>query len=163
MSLWRIFIREISHRKINFGSKLRGTAMSTKNIGRCLRARRISCMKGFCRWCTDAKRLDENPCEHVKRVDQTGDRRRVRRALWYEECVRLLAVAGPRELIYRLALGTGLRKREIRRLQWRDLQIEDSDRPCIALRPEATKSKRADTLPLSSDLAARLRAARPAD
>ncbi len=41
---------------------------------------------------------------------------------------------------------------EVRAIQWRDLQL-DSDRPCITLRTETTKSKRADELPLHPDLA----------
>jgi hypothetical protein len=74
-----------------------------------------------------------------------------------------LAIAGPRELLYRLALGTGLRRLELKRLQWRDVDLSNEARPCLRLRVEATKSKRADVLPLTASLAARLRAARPAD
>ncbi len=117
-------------------------------------------LRAFFGWCVDAKRLDANPCDHVKRIDQTGDRRRVRRAFTFAECVKLLAVAGSRELVYRAALGTGLRRLELKNLQWRDVQL-DNGRPCIALRPEATKAKRGDVLPLHRDLADRLRAARP--
>lgn len=118
-------------------------------------------VNGFCRWAVQAKRMDANPIEHVKRVDQTADRRRKRRALATDEVKRLLAIAGRRELVYRLALGTGLRLRELRRLQWRDVVVDEVDRPCLSLRAEATKSKRADMVPLPAHLVNRLRAARP--
>ncbi len=121
----------------------------------------VRTLNGFGAWCVETQRLDVNPADHIKRVDETSGRKRERRALEGQECERLLRVAGPRELVYRVALGTGLRKREIRELQWRDLNIDNPTRPCVKLRAEATKAKRADTLPLSADLAARLREARP--
>ena len=123
----------------------------------------IATVKGFCGWCVETKRIDTNPVQSVKRVDQSGDRRRNRRALMPMEVERLLLVAGPRELVYRVALGTGLRRRELQRLQWRDVAIDGGMRPCLKLRAEATKSKRADVLPLSPQLAERLKTARPAD
>ncbi len=76
----------------------------------------------------------------------------------------LLKVAGPRHLIYFLALRTGLRRSELRDLQWGDLRIAPSvRRPHIALRAEATKAKRADSLPLKDDIIEALRQARPVD
>lgn len=117
-------------------------------------------LRQFCRWAVRGQRLDRNPVADVVRIDQAGDRRRKRRALTPDEVGRLLRVAGPRELLYRLALGTGLRRRELQRLQWRAVD-RDGPRPCLRLRPEATKSKRADVLPLGTRLARRLRAARP--
>jgi len=121
----------------------------------------IAIVKGFTRWAVAALRLDADPCAHIKRVDAGGDRRRKRRALTPDEVRRLLAVAGPRRLLYLFALWTGLRKSELRRLEWRDVLIDDTDRPALVLRPEATKAKREDTIPLRYDLAALLREARP--
>ncbi|MCG8407984.1 MAG: tyrosine-type recombinase/integrase [Phycisphaerales bacterium] len=82
-------------------------------------------VKTFCTWAVDGQRLDANPLEYVKRLDQTSDARRRRRALTQNEVSRLLAISGPRELVYRLALGTGLRRRELQRLQWRDVEIDE--------------------------------------
>ena len=121
----------------------------------------IATVKSFCQWAVKARRLDSNPVEYVERTDETGDRRRKRRALTPDEVQRILAVAGPRRLIYLLALGTGLRRRELRRLQWRDVMIDDTERPCLMLRTEATKSKRADILPLAPHLVQALRSIRP--
>jgi len=118
-------------------------------------------VKTFCAWAVRAQRLDENPIEHVGRVDETHDKRRKRRALMPDEVKRLLAVAGPRRVVYRVALATGLRRRELKRLQWRDVAIDETVRPCIELRAEATKSKRPDIIPLAPHLVALLRTARP--
>jgi len=46
-------------------------------------------------------------------------------------------------------------------LQWGDLYL-DTPRPYIALRAETTKARRADSVPLRRDVAAELRAAKPA-
>ena len=96
----------------------------------------IAIVKGFCIWCVETKRLDANPVESIKRVDQSGDRRRNRRALTSTEVNSLLAIAGMWALVYRVALGTGLRRRELQRLQWRDVAIDGGVRPCLQLRAE---------------------------
>jgi len=69
-------------------------------------------------------------------------------------------VAGPRRLFYCTQLWTGLRIGEIEALEWRDLDLE-GDRACVRLRAVATKTKRADVIPLHPDLTKLLRAARP--
>jgi integrase len=118
----------------------------------------------FLKWAVMARRADHNDLQALGRVDEKAAvKKRVRRALMEKECVALVAAAGERELIYRLALGSGLRHRELRLLEWRDVRVdgEYAARPYLALRPEATKSKRADEVPLSEDLARRLREARP--
>ncbi len=117
----------------------------------------------FCRWALAAKRLDANPLDSIPLPDCRTDRRRQRRALTPDEVGRLLRVAGPRELLYRVALGTGLRLGELAALQWRDVRVDNTIRPRLELRPEATKGRRADVLPLSAALAARLKEARPDD
>ncbi len=122
----------------------------------------LSIHKAFFVWCNQLQRMDINPCDTIKRFDATATRRRIRRAAKPDEVARLLAIAGPRELVYRVALATGLRRLELRRLQWRDVQL-GNNRPCLTLRAEATKSKRGDVLPLTSDIALRLQFARPAD
>ncbi len=134
--------------------KKSGTAPRTLNND-------LATVRTFFAWCFESKRIDSNPCDNLKRVEQADDRRRIRRALSRAECAGLLAVAGPRELVYRVALGSGLRRRELKLLQWRDVAIDDEARPCLRLRAEATKSKRADVIPIALELAGRLRVVRP--
>src|SRR6478752_4547113 len=58
-----------------------------------------------------------------------------------------------------MILATGLRRDELRQLRWGDAKL-DAPAPHIQLRPETTKAKRADVLPLRTDLAAVLRSSR---
>jgi len=83
------------------------------------------------------------------------------RPLTPDEAKTLLKVAGPRKLVYMTALGTGLRRLELVRLQWRDVAIDGPGRACLELRAEATKAKRADVVPLPDHLVRALRAVRP--
>lgn len=121
----------------------------------------LATLRGFVRWCVDTRRMDADPLTSVKRADTTADRRRKRRALTPDEAKTLLKVAGPRKLVYMTALGTGLRRLELVRLQWRDVAIDGPGRACLELRAEATKAKRADVVPLPDHLVRALRAARP--
>jgi integrase len=81
--------------------------------------------------------------------------------LTLDEVHRLLEAAGPRRLLYLVAVTTGLRRGELAALQWGDLHL-DTPHPYIALRAETTKARRADSIPLRHDVAAGLRAAKPA-
>jgi integrase len=65
-------------------------------------------------------------------------------------------------LVYLLAVWTGLRRSEIRRLTWCDVQI-DALPGKILLRAGTTRSRRADALPIHPQLAEDLRAWRPAE
>lgn len=122
----------------------------------------LAIAKTFANWCIKQGRLAANPLNGVARMEHVD--KAERRALTPDEVGRLLAAASPcRRLVYRAALLTGLRHGELAKLQWGDLHIEPGERPFIALRAKTTKAKRVDTLPLRSDLADELRAARPAD
>lgn len=123
----------------------------------------------FLLWCIQHRRMAENPIKHVQKTATTGSVR-VRRALTENEVRRLLEATGAakaryntspteRQLIYLMAVTTGLRKSELTRLEWRDIVL-DGPRPRLNLRAETTKSRRADTLPLRPDVAAELSAHR---
>lgn len=111
-------------------------------------------------WCVKTGRLDRHNCADATRYDESDDQRRVRRAITDDECARLLAVAdaqGPlRSLWYRLACECGLRRGELVRLRWADV---DLDARVLTLR--GTKAKRADAVPLLADTAERLSAVKP--
>ena len=118
----------------------------------------LSTVRSFLVWAVENKYLDADPLSTAKPVDDS-EKTRVWRAFSDEETLAILAHAGRYDLAVRLALGTGLRRSEVRRLQWRDVDL--GPRPCLRLRPEATKAKRADVLPLPRHLAALLEARRP--
>ncbi len=82
------------------------------------------------------------------------------RAFSEDELEKLFAVARPkRRLLYRLLAFSGLRRKEAKQLRWSDVQLDEN--PGLFLRPEATKARRADWLPILSVLVPELRAARP--
>ena len=70
-------------------------------------------------------------------------------------------VAGDRRTVYLTAMLTGLRRSELKDLRWSDINLE-SEVPHIALRAEATKSRRADTIQIPPELVEVLEAIRPA-
>jgi hypothetical protein len=59
-----------------------------------------------------------------------------------------------------MAMRTGLRRNELKCLRWSDLHLDD-ETPHIRLRATTTKSRRADTVPLSVDVVEELRDLRP--
>jgi integrase len=132
------------------GLKAKGRTGKTQN-------EYLAAAKSFCNWCIRNRRLAGNPLESVAKV-QNVQPTYIRRALTQDEAKRLLAVAGPRKLVYLTAMYTGLRREELRQLQWGDVRIGPDDKtPCIVLRAWTTKSRRADTVPLREDMAAALR------
>ncbi len=85
-----------------------------------------------------------------------------RTALTPAQAEALVSASTRHALLYLTALRTGLRRGELRKLQWGDVHL-DAQRPHVKHRATATKAKRADTLPLRADVADTLRKAKPAD
>jgi integrase len=114
--------------------------------------------KCFLNWCVaqSPPYLEANPLDGIKKA-RRFKRVRVRRAVSEAELLALLAVAGPRRPVYRVALLTGLRKDELRQLEWRDVRF-DSPKPHIQLRVEANKARRPDRIPLAPAVVADFRA-----
>lgn len=118
--------------------------------------RRLEGVRAFVRWCVGT-RMGSDPLAGLDKMDSSGEIRRERRALSQEEASALVNLATPEHAaVYRFILGTGLRRRELRELQWGDVRL-DAPHPFLALRMEATKARRADTVPLHPDLATMLR------
>ena len=119
------------------------------------------CAYSLAEWAVKVARvLDRNPVAAIAKRQESADVRKVRRSLVVSEAYKLLSVCGPRRLFYSVQLWTGLRVAETAALEWRDLCL-DGDRPCMKLRAEATKARRADELPLHPDLAGALIEAKP--
>jgi integrase len=103
----------------------------------------------FASWCVKTGRLPNNPLKVVAKLDERKDRRRVRRALSDEELARLLAVAGERgrRAWYLAAALAGLRKSDLQRLTWADV---DFDANTITIRDG--KAQREDVIPMHLQL-----------
>ncbi len=162
--------------------KDRGLAARTVN-------KRLQALRQFARWALVNRRLPWDPFVSLRPLNERVDRRLVRRALAPDEMARLLAAAEsrplaektaerihkgvtPRErvkllalgrvraLVYSLAAGTGLRRGELQRLRWGDVDLE---KRMVYVPAASAKSKRDQSVPLRTDLARALTAHKPTD
>jgi integrase len=123
--------------------------------------------KRFGRWLKRDGRLADSPFEALKTFNQESDRRLVRRALNSDELSRLLAATGTipmnyglcsadREMLYRLAVTTGLRKSELCSLTPESFALETSP-ASVTVKAGYSKHRRTDVQPLRADVAAVVR------
>ncbi len=105
--------------------------------------------RAFLRWCVRTGRLTANPLEHLPKRDEERDRCRVRRPISYDELSRLFAVADERGrgLWYRMAFWAGLRRSDLRRLRWSDVDLE---RGVLVI--SHGKAHRIDEIPIHPEL-----------
>jgi len=137
-------------------AKLTDEGLSPKTVNDYLAA-----AKSFVRWCIRTRRLAVNPLERLEPISYArGENDKA--ALSVEQAERLLASSTRHQLLYLVALRTGLRRSELKNLEWGDIRIGPGvQRPHIALRAAVTKARRADTIPLHEDVAQELLNARP--
>jgi len=110
----------------------------------------------FLRWLERREKISVNPIRHVQMVVDTGKNKRERRAFTVGELRRLVAVAGPRAVVYLMAAFTGMRRRELEQLVWGDFHLEVAE-PFVNVRASISKNHKQAALPLSDDVAAALR------
>ena len=125
-----------------------------------LSARKVNAVRShavaFMNWCVKTGRTPENRLSIISKLDERTDRRRVRRPLTDEELTRLLEVAEEqdlaignrytsRKLVYLVAALTGLRRGELKKITWGDLDLETS---VLRIRAGVGKSKREDYIAL---------------
>ncbi|HSI32048.1 MAG TPA: hypothetical protein VK986_00530, partial [Tepidisphaeraceae bacterium] len=132
------------------------TESATGTVGPVTLNQYLEVVRSFCRWCVKRKRLAANPVADVEKVETSGDIRRERRALSEDDLVRFFAaLSADHRRVYLFLLATGLRRQEVEDLRWGDLHLAATV-PYVRLRAKATKSRRADSLPLKADVAAEL-------
>jgi len=132
------------------GLRVRGLSARTVNF-----ARQIAV--AFISWCVKTGRAESNPLAVVPKLDESRDRRRIRRPLTDDELARLLAVADERgrKAWYLAAALAGLRKDDLQRRTWADV---DFDGGTITI--AHGKAKRTDVVPMHPQLADVLQARR---
>ena len=89
-------------------------------------------------------------------MQTNGKQTRPRRAFTHDEIARLLAVAGPRKVIYLTAVHTGLRRKELKLMEPDDLHL-DADQPFVNVRPSTTKNHKQAVIALHADVVEELR------
>jgi integrase len=143
---------------------------SIRQSGRSLATcnRTITAVKSFSRWLRRDKRTHDNALADLARFNEATDPRHVRRELVPEEIAWLLRVTerrtlpeheitGPdRAMVYRVALGTGFRAKELRSLTPRSFDL-DTDSPAVTVQAAHSKRRRTDCQPIRQDLADLLR------
>jgi len=118
-------------------------------------------MFSFLNWMDRVGRIKANPLKFVGKVDERGQKKRVRRAFTDEELVKLINGSGPRGIIYFTAARTGLRQEELRQLVWGDVRLDDK-KPQIVVRAETAKNKTEEPVFLVPEIVDALKAYRGA-
>jgi len=124
-------------------------------------------IKQFARWLWRDRRMPENVLFHLSGFNARLDRRYDRPALTDDEAERLVrAAAGSpkafglsgddRAMLYRLAMGTGFRRNELRSLTPESFDLL-ADPPTITVEAAYSKRRRRDVQPIRPDLAAIIR------
>jgi integrase len=101
----------------------------------------------FLNWMVKTGRVLSNPLKHADKVGTGSYEKRTRRAVTLEQLQKLVAVSGDRGFLYVVAGFTGLRRGELQKLQWRDVELE-GDKPAIHARATTTKNGKQASLPL---------------
>ena len=117
-------------------------------------------MVSFLNWMERLGRIKTNPLKHVAKIDERGQRRRIRRAFTDEELRELVEGSGPRGVVYFTAARTGLRQEELHQLTWADLHLE-VDAPFVVVRAATAKNKREELVCLVPEIVEVLKAHRP--
>jgi len=112
-------------------------------------------------WLVSVDRLARNPLAKLALVEIRGKQVRPSRPFTEDELARLYAVCGERALIYQFLVHTGMRKEEAHSLVWGDMHLDHAEAFAV-IRAETTKDKEERRVWLIAELAAKLRAIRPA-
>jgi len=121
----------------------------------------LASARHFLGWLERAEKIERNRLKSVEKIENHTPTVQ-RRALSYEDAQRLLDVAGPRRTVYLIALTTGLRRSELRQLEWQDVRLDGAS-PVLALRAATTKNRRNQLQPLTKEAVEALREFRPAE
>eukprot|EP00913_Durusdinium_trenchii_P010915 g10244.t1 len=127
----------------------------------------LQAVKQFCRWMVKDNRATESAVDHLTGVNVKTDRRHDRRNLTAVELTKLLkkTASGPtrhkmtgraRAMLYRVAMETGLRRKELQSLRAMDVETE-SVPPAIVVHPTNTKNRRPAVQAIRPELATELR------
>jgi len=155
------FISEISESKVErYLAKLRdnGNGISAQTSNSYLKA-----IKQFCRWLVRDRRATESPVAHLSGVNVKLDRRHDRRNLTAEQLVALLEATmkgethhkldgRSRAMLYRLAMETGLRRKELATLTPASFDLY-ADEPTVHGTAGDVKNRKSTTLPIRPVLA----------
>jgi site-specific recombinase XerD len=131
--------------------------------------RRIVAIRAFCKWALIDNRLPSDPTLSLRMYNTRLDQRHQRRALADAEVGALLRTAfaskriryklsgKQRAMLYQLAVETGLRASELRKLKPRYFSLAGPGPATLTLPAHVTKNRREAQLPIRREFAALLR------
>jgi len=122
----------------------------------------LSDVRSFLQWLVELRRLASNPLSDVQRVAVKDDEEQKRRAYSEFEAERLFEVSGPRAIIYQATLYCGLRRSEVAKLLWGDVQVDRGGSTFLKLRASTVKNGKTTLQPVPDWLAKKLQSLRPA-
>ena len=138
---------------------IRDSGMSLRTCNAYLRS-----IKSFTRWLRHEQRSQDDPLAGLRAFNESTDKRHIRRELSADEIQWLLTVTEQqdrtnynldgqtRAMAYRVALGTGFRRRELRSLTPASFDL-DADPPTVTVPAAYSKRRREDVQPIRRDLA----------
>jgi integrase len=147
LALWEnwTMLSQIQHASMSDAlAHLDAKGYSTRTV----EAYRVS-WKSFLEWCVDGKLLGENPIARIKPSRRKVSVKPKRAPTVAEWRCWIEKAPSKRRNLYLVAGLTGLRKKELKLLERRDVDLESRQ---FKLRAEATKAKRADTVPMIPDV-----------
>jgi integrase len=106
--------------------------------------------------------IGRSPLRFVERMQTAVEPQRKRRAFSVDELRRLIAAGGERGIIYLVAASTGIRRGELRSLEWRDVVL-DMAHPFVFVRKSIAKNHKDAKQPLPEYVARELEKSRPID
>ena len=140
---------------------------SRRPIGARSYNKRLGACKALGNWLVKDRKLPSNPLNHLSRLNEQTDRRRMRRALSDDELQRLIASTegGPeraglsgadRAMAYFVLVSTGFRRSELNSLTVESFDL-DADPPAVTVKAAYSKRRRDDRQDIRRDVAEHIR------
>jgi len=120
----------------------------------------LSAIGGLLNWLEPV--IGPNPLRFVERMQTAVEPTRQRRASSVADLRRLIAASGQRGVIYLVAASTGIRRGELRSLEWRDVVL-DMPQPFIFVRKSIAKNHTTTKQPIPEYVARELGKFRPVE
>jgi integrase len=116
----------------------------------------------FFSWLEKAEQVEHNPLIHVGKVEARGNERRKRRAFTLNELSRVIAESGRYRLALLTAYYTGLRRNELKQVEWGDIQ-QAAEGIFIIARASTTKNHKSQRQYMPGRFFAELVQSKPRD
>jgi integrase len=99
----------------------------------------LAAVAAFFSWLEKGEHIERNPLKSVGKVEVRGNERRKRRAFTLDELARVIGDSGIYRLALLMAYYTGLRRNELKQVEWGDVQ-QDAEGIFIVVRASTTKN-----------------------